>query len=100
MLIVDWRLISIEAIYMNTIDSFSYFAFFVLPLIVIMALYSFVTNIFLIVKEGYRFQNLLGILFGVCILLGAFASQYIYLFTNSLVLLNTKRFVKISRNNS
>lgn len=95
LLIVDWRLISIEAIYMNTIDSFSYFAFFVLPLIVIMALYSFVTNIFLIVKEGYRFQNLLGILFGVCILLGAFASQYIYLFTNSLVLLNTKRFVKI-----
>ena len=95
LLIVDWKLISIEAIYMNTIDSFSYFAFFVLPLIVIMALYSFVTNIFLIVKEGYRFQNLLGILFGVCIILGAFASQYIYWFTNSLVLLNTKRFIKI-----
>ena len=95
LLIVDWKLISIEAIYMNTIDSFSYFAFLILPLIVIMAIYSFVTNIFLIVKEGYRFQNLLGILFGVCILLGAFASQYVYLFFNNLILLNTKRFIKI-----
>ena len=95
LLIVDWRLISVEAIYMNTIDSFSYFAFLILPLIVIMAIYSFVTNIFLIVKEGYRFQNLLGIIFGICIILGALASQHIYLFTNSLTLLNTKRFVKI-----
>lgn len=95
LLIVDWRLISVEAIYMNTIDSFSYFAFLILPLIVIMAIYSFVTNIFLIVKEGYRFQNLLGIIFGICIILGALASQHIYLFTNSLMLLNTKRFVKI-----
>lgn len=95
LLIVDWRLISVEAIYMNTIDSFSYFAFLILPLIVIMAIYSFVTNIFLIVKEGYRFQNLLGIIFGICIILGALASQHIYLFTNSLTLFNTKRFVKI-----
>lgn len=95
LLIVDWRLISVEAIYMNTIDSFSYFAFLILPLIVIMAIYSFVTNIFLIVKEGYRFQNLLGIIFGICIILGAVASQHIYLFTNSLTLLNTKRLVKI-----
>ncbi|MBR3254679.1 MAG: YdcF family protein [Clostridia bacterium] len=78
LLIVDWNEISIEAIYKNTLESFSYFAYFILPFIIILAVYSVITNIFLIKKEKLRAQNLLGILFGIGILIGIFASQVLY----------------------
>lgn len=74
LLITDWNLTSINDLYMNTINSFSYFAFFILPLIVTIAVYSIITNIFLIIKEGFSFQNILGIMFGILIILGALAS--------------------------
>lgn len=58
LLITDWKLISINDLYNNTLNSFSYFAFFILPLIIVLALYSIITNIVLIYKEGFKFQNL------------------------------------------
>ena len=72
----------------------AYFAYFILPLIVVIAFYSILTNIILIIKEGFRIQNLLGILFGVFIILGALASQYIYLIVKKFELLNSRIYIK------
>ena len=94
LLIKDWRLTSISDIYLNTITSFSYFAYFILPLIVVIACYSILTNIILIIKEGFRIQNLLGILFGVFIILGALASQYIFLIVKQFELINSRIYIK------
>ena len=102
LLIVDRGLTSIEEIYKNTIDSFSYFAFLVLPFILGLAVYSVITNIFLIKKEGLKPQNTLGIVFGIVALLCTFASQIIYVLINQLELSNNlyylKKFVDISIN--
>ena len=102
LLIVDRGLTSIEEIYKNTIDSFSYFAFLVLPFILGLAVYSVITNIFLIKKEGLKPQNTLGIVFGIVALLCTFASRIIYVLINQLELSNNlyylKKFVDISIN--
>lgn len=94
LLIVDWKLVSINDLYNNTLNSFSYFAYFILPLIAIIAIYSIFTNIFLIKKEGFKFQNLLGIIFGTGIILGAVTSQYIFDIVNKFELLNSKIYIK------
>ena len=94
LLIVDWNLVSINDLYNNTLNSFSYFAYFILPLIAIISFYSIFTNIFLIKKEGFKFQNLLGIIFGTGIILGAVTSQYIFDIVNKFELLNSKIYIK------
>ena len=85
LLFIDWNLTGINDLYMNTLNSFSYFAFLILPLIAIIAVYSVITNIILIIKEGFKLKNILGIIFGICIILGAFASQFIYEIINNRV---------------
>lgn len=94
LLIIDWSLTSINDLYNNTLNSFSFFAFLILPLIAILAVYSVITNIILIIKEGFRPRNLLGILFGVGIVLGAFASQNVFEFVKGIELLNSQMFIK------
>ena len=85
---------SINDLYMNTLNSFSYFAFFILPLIGIIAIYSIFTNIFLIIKEGFKFQNLLGIIFGICVILGTLGSQFGYDIIKHFELLNSRIYIK------
>lgn len=94
LLLTDWNLTSINDLYMNTINSFSYFAFFILPLIAIIAIYSIFTNIFLIIKEGCSLQNLLGIIFGILIILGALASQFIFDIIGHFEWINSKAYLK------
>ena len=94
LLIIDWNLVSINELYNNTLNSFSYFAFLILPLIIVLALYSIITNIVLIYKEGFKFQNLLGIIFGICIALGAFASQFIFEIIKNINLINSNFYIK------
>ena len=94
LLIVDWNLVSINELYNNTLNSFSYFAYFILPLIVVIAGYSIFTNIFLIKKEGFKFQNLLGIMFGIAIILGAIASQFVFDIIKHFEVLNSKMFIR------
>ncbi|MBQ3409340.1 MAG: YdcF family protein [Clostridia bacterium] len=94
LLFINWKMTSINDLYMNTLNSFSYFAFFILPLIAIIAIYSIFTNIFLIIKEGFSFQNILGILFGICIIIGSFASQFIYEIMGYFELNNSKIYIK------
>lgn len=94
LIIVNLNKTTVNDIYENTLGSFSYFAILVLPLIVIMAGYSVVTNIILIKKEGLRYYNVLGIGFGIIILLGIVASQMVYGFLNNAELLNTQIYIK------
>ena len=94
LLITDWNLTSINSIYNNTLNSFSYFAFLILPLIIVLALYSRITNIVLIYKEGFKFQNILGIIFGIGITLGAFASQFIFEIIKNINLINSNFYIK------
>ena len=94
LLIIDWNLVSINDLYNNTLNSFSYFAFFILPLIIVLALYSIITNVVLIYKEGFKFQNLLGIIFGIGITLGAFASQFIFEIIKNINLINSNFYIK------
>ena len=102
LLIIDRNLTSINDLYNNTLNSFSYFAYFVLPLILVLAIYSIVTNIFLIIKEGFKLHNLLGIVFGVGITLGACTSQIIYETIKNIKLsgyaLAMKKFIDIGLN--
>ena len=95
LLIIDWNLTSINDLYNNTLNSFSFFAFLILPLIAILSVYSIITNIFLIIKEGFKPHNLLGIIFGVSIALGAFASQNVFEFVKGIELLNSQMYIKI-----
>ena len=94
LLLLNWNMTSINDLYMNTLNSFSYFAFFTLPLIGIIAIYSIFTNIFLIIKEGFKFQNLLGIIFGICVILGTLGSQFGYDIIKHFELLNSRIYIK------
>ena len=102
LLIIDWNLTNINDIYNNTLNSFSYFAYFILPLIIALVIYSIVSNIVLIFKVGFKKQNLMGILFGVLVFLGAVSSQIIFKITDNIELINSqiyiKKFIDISLN--
>ena len=102
LLIIDWDLTSINDLYNNTLNSFSFFAILTVPFIIVLSIYSVVSNIFLIKKEGFSFSNLLGIIFGITNVIFTFAGQIIYTITNSLSLngsqLFIKRFIDISLN--
>lgn len=102
LLIIDWKSISINDIYNNTLNSFSYFAYFILSVIIVLAIYSIITNIVLIYKEGLKFQNILGILFGVSIILGAFSSQAVFIVIKILNLAKSQfyfgKFIEVGLN--
>ena len=102
LLIIDWDLTSINDLYNNTLNSFSFFAILTVPFIIALSIYSVVSNIFLIKKEGFSFSNLLGIIFGITNVIFTFAGQIVYTITNSLSLngsqLFIKRFIDISLN--
>lgn len=94
LLIANWKILNIIDIYNNTLKSFSYFAMLTLPCIIIMALYSIVTNIVLIKKEGFDPRRLLGIILGFLAIIGLFGSQTIYFITSKLLLNTEKQFIK------
>lgn len=58
----------------------------ILPCIIILSIYSFISNFILIKKEGFNFKNLLGIFLGFLALLGLFGTQTIdFIISNLLV---------------
>ena len=85
---------NINELYIHTLDSFEYFSFLVIPMIVLLALYSVITNIVLIKKEGFAIGNLLGIAFGIMVLAGVLASQNIYLITKNIEFANSQLYIK------
>lgn len=85
LLIENWKILNINDIYNNTLESFSFFAMLTLPCIVILAIYSIITNIILIKKEEFTYKNALGVLLGIFALIGLFGSQGIYLITSKVL---------------
>ena len=85
LLIENWNVLSIKDIFNNSIESFSFFAMLTLPCIIILSIYSIITNIILVKKEGLRYQNLLGIFLGVLSIIGLFGTQTIYYITKSIL---------------
>ena len=98
LLIANWKILNIIDIYNNTLKSFSYFAMLTLPCIIIMALYSIVTNIVFIKKEGFDPRRLLGVILGFLAIIGLFGSQTIYFITSKLLLNTEKQFIKYALN--
>ena len=86
--------VNIVDIYNNTLTSFSFFAILVLPLIIVLAIYSIITNIILIYKEGFRLQNILGILFGISVLLTSIGNQLFYLSHKNIELSRNELVIK------
>ena len=94
LLILNWKVLNIVDIYNNTLKSFSFFAMLTLPCIIILALYSIITNIVLIKKEGFNPKNLLGIILGVFALIGLLGSQTLYYIITRLLLGTDRQFIK------
>lgn len=95
LLIFNFGETSIDNIYSNTIESFSYFAVLILPFIAFLGVYSIITNLILIKKEGFSFQNILGIIFTIIIIFGALSGQTVYMFTQKLTLSAELSVIKI-----
>ena len=72
LLIKNWNCPFIGDVYKNAFDSFSYYAFLTLPCIIILSLYSIISNIVLIKKEGFAYKRLLSVVLGFFALLGLF----------------------------
>ncbi len=85
LLFSNWNVLNIIDIYNNTLKSFSYFSMLILPFIAVLSIYSIITNIVLIKREGFGYQNLLGMFLGIFALIGLFGSQGIYMLTSRLL---------------
>ena len=94
LLIQNWNALNIIDIYNNTLKSFSFFAMITLPCIILLALYSIITNAVLIKKEGFSPYNLLGIIMGVFAILGLLGSQTLYYVITKLLFDTDKEFIK------
>ena len=94
LLIENWEILNIIDIYNNTLRSFSFFAMLTLPCIIVLAIYSIITNIVLIKKEGFRSRNLLGIILGVFALLGLLGSQTLYYIIARVLVGTDRQFIK------
>lgn len=94
LLIQNWNVVSIVDIYNNTLKSFSFFAMLTLPCIVVLAFYSIITNIVLIKKERFNYDNLLGIILGLFALFGIWGIQVLYFVLAKLLLGSDIQFIK------
>ena len=96
LLIENWNVLSIVDIYTNTLRSFSYFAMLTLPCIIILAIYSIITNFILVQREGFSPRRSLGILLGFLALFGILGSQTLYYVITKLLIGTERQFIKFS----
>ena len=96
LLIENWNVFNIVDIYNNTLQSFSYFAMLTLPCIIVLSLYSIITNIILIKKEGFAPSRLLGVILGILSLFGICGSQTLYFVISKILLGTEKQFIKFT----
>ena len=94
LLIANLHVLNIIDIYNNTLKSFSYFAMLTLPCIIIISIYSIITNIVLIKKEGFAPTRMLGIILGLLALLGLGGSQAIYYLLSKVLVGTDKQFIR------
>ena len=96
LLIQNWSALNIIDIYNNTLKSFSFFAMLTLPCIIVLSIYSIITNIILIKKEGFSPRRMLGIIIGFFALLGLGGSQGVYYLISKILLGTEKQFIKFA----
>ena len=96
LLITNWNVLNIKDIYNNTLSSFSFFAILTLPCIIILSLYSIITNFVLIKKEGFNPRRMLGVGLGFLALLGICGSQSLYYVITRLLKGTDMQFIKYS----
>lgn len=96
LLIKNWNVLNIVDIYNNTLKSFSYFTVLILPCIIILSIYSIITNIVLIKKEGFDPRRLLGVLLGFFALVGLGGSQLVYYLISNFLLNTDRQFIKFA----
>lgn len=94
LLIQNWDLINIVDIYNNTLRSFSYYAMLTLPFIIILSIYSIISNTVLIKKEGFSPRRALGIALGIISLIGLCGVQTLYYIITRILINADRRFVK------
>ena len=94
LLVVNWNEANIVDIYNNTLKSFSYFAMLTLPCIIILSIYSIITNLVLIKKEGFIPRRMLGVVLGFIALIGLGGSQAIYYVISDLLVGTKMQFIK------
>ena len=94
LLIQNWNVLNIFDIYNNTLKSFSYFAMLTLPCIIILSIYSIITNIILIKKEGFDPKKLLGVIIGILAIIGLGGCQAIYYLVDKLIGGTSMKFIK------
>ena len=95
LLIINWNINDAKITYMNTIKSFSYYAMLTLPFVLGLSIYSMITNIILIKKEGLKAHNVLGIVFAVFTLICAFSGQAVFEIFKSLNLSKREQHIKM-----
>ena len=96
LLIQNWKVLNIVDIYNNTLRSFSYFAMLTLPCIIVLSIYSIITNIILIKKEGFNPRRMLGVILGGVALIGLGGSQGLYYVISKLLLGTEAQFIKFT----
>ena len=96
LLIQNWKVLNIVDIYNNTLRSFSYFAMLTLPCIIVLSIYSIITNIILIKKEGFNPSRMLGVILGGLALIGLGGSQGLYYIISKLLLGTEMQFIKFT----
>ena len=96
LLIVNWKVLNIVDIYMNTLKSFSWFATLTLPCVIVLSIYCIITNVILIKREGFSPRRSLGIVMGAFALLGLLGSQTIYFVLKNVLLGTDKQFIKFT----
>ena len=94
LLIQNWNILKITDIYNNTLRSFSFFAMLTLPCIIVLSIYSIITNIVLIKKEGFSSRRMLGVILGFFAILGILGSQTLYYVITRLLTGTDKIFIK------
>ena len=94
LLILNFETTSIKDIYNYTLESFSYFSIITIPFIIIISIYGVLSNIVLIKKEGFRFSNLLCIIFGVTNVIATIVVQIVSIGTAKLPLNESQLFIK------
>jgi len=96
LLINNWNVLNINDIYMNTLKSFSWFATLTLPCIIVLSIYSIITNIILIKREGFSSRRSLGIIMGAFALFGLLGSQGIYYLLKHFLIGTDRQFIKFA----
>ena len=96
LLIQNWNVLNIVDIYTNTLKSFSYFAMLTLPCIIILSIYSIITNFVLIKKESFSPRRMLGITIGFLALIGILGSQTLYFIITKLLIGTERQFIKFT----